>query len=151
MNYMKCERCGSIFDEDDLDYEEWDEFHPYGEGYVPEHWSEPRCPECGSAMVEECSMITVLKKEPGRRGYLAVIENTLESLQKEVGGYIETLTLPGGAVAIFDEEGVLKDEPLNMTVAGHMIVGNILFAGVDGDEFCDVPDACFETFKEARW
>lgn len=150
MNYWKCERCGEIFDEDDLDYEEWYERHPYGDGYASEHWSEPRCPVCGSAMVDECAMITVLKKEPGRRGYLTVIENTLAALQKEVGGNIETLTLPGGAVAIFDEEGVPKDKPLNMTVRGHMIVGTIIFAGVDGDEFTDVPNDCVKKFGEVR-
>ena len=49
----RCERCGEIFDEDDLDYEEWYEWHPYGEGRVPERWTEPTCPFCGSELIEE--------------------------------------------------------------------------------------------------
>lgn len=36
------------------------------------------------------------------------IENTLEALQHEVGGYIETLTLTSDLVLIIDEEGCLK-------------------------------------------
>lgn len=36
------------------------------------------------------------------------IENTLEALQHEVGGYIETLTLTSDLVLIMDEEGCLK-------------------------------------------
>lgn len=146
----RCERCGHLCDEDDLEIAEWNEWHPYGETYVPEHFDEPRCPECGSEQIYECDTITVLRKDPGRHAYVVEIENTLEALQKEVGGYIETLTLPGGAVAIVDEEGVLKDKPLNMTIRGHMIVGTIIFAGVDGDEFTDVPDSVCERLKGVR-
>lgn len=36
------------------------------------------------------------------------IPNTLEALQQEVGGYIETLTLTSDLVLIMDEEGCLK-------------------------------------------
>ena len=35
----------------------------------------------------------VLKKEPGKDPMLTDIDNTLESFQKNVGGYIETVTL----------------------------------------------------------
>ena len=49
----RCERCGEIILESDLDWDEWDEHHPYGEGYATEHWAEPCCPFCGSKRVEE--------------------------------------------------------------------------------------------------
>lgn len=71
------------------------------------------------------------------------IENTLEALQKEVGGYIETVTLVHGyAVMIVNEEGALRGMPSNLTasaVATRKIVGPALVVGVYGDEFTDIP------------
>lgn len=70
------------------------------------------------------------------------IPNTLEALQKEVGGYIETLTLAPGVVMIVDEEGRLKDKPCNgkaSDICGMSIVGDALIVGHKGDEFCDIP------------
>lgn len=72
----------------------------------------------------------------------AEIENTLEALQKAVGGYIETLTLiPGKAVMIVNEEGRLLGLTLNpaaSALAGVRIVGPALIVGVDEDDFCDL-------------
>lgn len=78
------------------------------------------------------------------------IENTLEALQKQVGGYIETLTLiPGKAVMIANEEGVLLDLTINpaasalaaSALAGVRIVGPALIVGVCEDDFCGLdPD-----------
>ena len=73
------------------------------------------------------------------------IENTLEALQKAVGGYIESLTLiPGKAVMIVNEEGVLLNLTLNpaaSALAGVRIVGPALIVGVCEDDFCDLdPD-----------
>lgn len=82
------------------------------------------------------------------------IENTLEALQKEVGGYIETVTLVRGyAVMIVNEEGLLRGMPSNLTassVAARKIVGPALVVGVDGDEFADVPKDIEQRIK-ARW
>lgn len=80
------------------------------------------------------------------------IENTLETLQQEVGGYIETLTLAADCCMIVDEEGRLKDKPLNEKASrlGLPIVGDVLLVGVDGDEFTDVPGAMIEMCKD-RW
>ena len=70
------------------------------------------------------------------------IENTLEALQKAVGGYIESLTLiPGKAVMIANEEGVLLDLSINhaaSALAGVRIVGPALIVGVSEDDFCDL-------------
>lgn len=70
------------------------------------------------------------------------IENTLEALQKQVGGYIETLTLiPGKAVMIVNEEGLLLGLTINPAVsalAGVKIVGPALIVGVGGEDFCDL-------------
>jgi hypothetical protein len=86
------------------------------------------------------------------------IENTLEALQKEVGGYIETVTLIGGyAVMIVNEEGMLRGMPSNLpsnltasAVAARKIVGQALVVGVDGEEFADIPKDV-ERRIMARW
>lgn len=45
-----CNECGHIFDEPGT----WNEYHPYGEGYVAESWS--GCPHCheGYSEAVEC-------------------------------------------------------------------------------------------------
>lgn len=81
----------------------------------------------------------VLKIEPGKEPVVINIENTLEALQEAVGGYIETLTFVSDAALIVDEEGKLKGKPYNFTFCGEVLVGTVLFVGVDGEEFCDIP------------
>ena len=82
------------------------------------------------------------------------IENTLKALQKEVGGYIETVTLVRGyAVMIVNGEGLLLGMPSNLiasAVAAQKIVGPALVVGVDGDEFTDIPKDV-ERRIMARW
>lgn len=85
------------------------------------------------------------------------IENTLEALQKEVGGYIETVTLVRGyAVMIVNEEGLLLGMPSNLAasaVAGRKIVGPALVVGVDCETFADFVDVPRDIKKriKARW
>lgn len=80
-----------------------------------------------------------LRKRPGEAWKEVEIENTLEALQAEVGGYIETVTLLSDLVLIVNEEGAINDMPFNMNLCGMQLFGTILAVGVDGDEFCDVP------------
>ena len=84
--------------------------------------------------------ISVLIKEPGKKPRRESIPNTLEALQKVVGGYIETVTCASDAVIICNEEGRLKNLPYNCDFLGISFVGTIIFAGVDGEEFADLPD-----------
>lgn len=66
----------------------------------------------------------------------------LETLQNEVGGKIDMLTLPDGGVMIVDRDFLLKDYPLNenaSAVAGMTIGGIALIFGRDGDRLADVP------------
>ena len=70
------------------------------------------------------------------------IPNTLEALQKEVGGIYREVTLSPGCVMLVDEEGGLKDKPFNRKasdLSGVDIVGDALIVGHKGDEFCDIP------------
>ena len=83
--------------------------------------------------------IGVIIKEPGRVPRHVNISNTLENLQKTVGGYIETVTLCSDLVVICDEEGRIKGKPHCCNIAGVVFVGTVILAGVDGDEFADIP------------
>ena len=84
--------------------------------------------------------IKVIVMLPGELPEVRTIPNTLEALQEIVGGYIETVTVATDLVAIVNEEGRLMDLSYNVDLCGVPIVGPLVFAGVDGDEFCDVPD-----------
>lgn len=79
------------------------------------------------------------------------IENTLDALQAAVDGYIEAVTLvPGKAVMIVNEEGLLRGMPYNAfatLIAAKNIVGPALVVGVDGEEFTDIPADIEHTIK----
>lgn len=83
-------------------------------------------------------------KLEGRTHETVEVENTLEALQAEVGGYIETVRLRvDNAVMIVNEEGLLLGLPYNAAasaLAGQPIVGTALVVGVDGDGFTDAPN-----------
>lgn len=81
----------------------------------------------------------IARKRPGEPWEFAEVENTLEALQTEVGGYIETVTLTVDACLVVNEEGRLRGLPFNVNFAGLKLVGTVLLVGVNGDEFCDVP------------
>lgn len=61
--------------------------------------------------------ITVIKVEVGEQPYICAIDDSLGSLQKEVGGYIEMFSpkrmAEDGVIAIIDEEGKLKGKAVN--------------------------------------
>ena len=83
--------------------------------------------------------INVLLKRVGDIPRAERIPNTLETLQKTVGGYIETFTLGENLVVICDEEGKLKNKAYNCEICGEIFVGDIILAGVEGEEFADSP------------
>lgn len=83
--------------------------------------------------------MVVIIKRPGERAEEATIPNTLKALQKAVGGYIETVTLSDTMVIICNEEGRILHLPYNGTFCGHQFYGTVVFAGVDGEEFADIP------------
>lgn len=83
--------------------------------------------------------IKVFIKYPRSAPYSARIANKLESLQKIVGGHIETVTLDKDMVIICNEEGRLNGLQRNCKVCGIEFVGPIIFAGVAGEEIASVP------------
>lgn len=70
---------------------------------------------------------------------MVTMPNDLEALQKAVGGYIETVTLATDLVLICNEEGRLLGLDHNCRICGVDFVGTIILAGVDGEEFADIP------------
>ena len=82
-------------------------------------------------------------KKPGCAPEIIEVENTLKALQREVSGYIETVTIASDAVIICNEEGRILGLPDNCRVCGVDFVGTVLIVGTKGDEFCDVPEADF--------
>lgn len=94
-------------------------------------------------------------KEPKQKPRLEEVENTLEALQKIVGGYIETVTLPN-AVVICNEEGRIQNlEPNCVVISFNGVtpfVGTIVIAGIDGEEFsdCTAEVSCPPTADNSR-
>lgn len=89
--------------------------------------------------------ISVLIKDPGRKPRHVWIENSLQNLQKTVGGYIETATLSTDCVIICNEEGRLMGLPYCCNICGADFVGTVVLAGVAGDEICSWPISYKET------
>lgn len=85
------------------------------------------------------SMISALVKRPGEAPRHVNVSNSLQALQKNVGGYIETVTVAEDLVIICNEEGRLLGLPYNCTICGVDFVGSILMVGIDGEEFADLP------------
>lgn len=91
----------------------------------------------------------VIIKRPNKASTVKNIDNTLEALQGIVGGYIETVTYASDYVALIcNEEGRLLNLPFNCRIRGVDFCGPVVVAGVDGDEFTDVPMSAstFERF-----
>lgn len=87
-------------------------------------------------------------KMPGKVPYSTWISDSLENLQRFVGGYIEAVTIASDAVIIVNEEGAIRgDVPFNCEYLGMMFFGPMIFLGSKGDEFDDIP-IDFKTFKE---
>lgn len=96
-------------------------------------------------MAKKQTLIRVIKN-----GKWIAVENELEALQREVGGYIETLTLFEEVVLIMDEEGRLKGKEPSCICLGHIICGDCIIAGVDGDQFADLDFKTYQTLQKEK-
>lgn len=75
-----------------------------------------------------------------REPYVANVSDSLEALQKIVGGYIETVTVFTDAVVICNEEGRILGLPENRGFFISGICGDCLICGVDGEEFASLSE-----------
>ena len=83
--------------------------------------------------------IKVFTKRPDGIPRSVWVTNSLKNLQNAVGGYIEAVTLTADMVVICNEEGRILGLPHNCEICGVDFCGDIIIAGVRGDEFADVP------------
>lgn len=83
--------------------------------------------------------IRVLVKRPNEPPRSVWISDTLENLQRYVGGYIEVFPLATDMVVICDEEGRLKNKEYNCDICGVPFVGEIILAGRNDEDFTDLP------------
>lgn len=101
------------------------------------------------------SKITVLVVEPEKRPYVKEIDNTLESLQREVGGDIQAIYPFEEPVAIVaDDESKLKSKPLNRALRDEngevydIIAGIFLVVGLTEDDFGSLNEEYIKKFSE---
>lgn len=93
--------------------------------------------------------IKVIVKRPDEEfGHVCNISNSLENLQKTVGGYIEAVPLTDKIVMICNEDGKLRQLEHNFFLPFDRIVGTAIICGVDGDEFSDIPEWFFKVWKK---
>ena len=85
-----------------------------------------------------------IRKRPGQEPQIIDVENSLEALQREVDGWIETVTFAEDACVICNEEGRIQGLPFNLELMGILFFGTILIVGVDGENFTDLSDAGVE-------
>lgn len=103
-----------------------------------------KCDNCGAildaAEVCDCRKITAVVKEPGKPAEIVKIENTLEVLQRIVGGQIEVIHVLNDIVMVCNEEGKLEDLQPNIAMPNDVVVGTVIALGTDGDEFRGLTD-----------
>lgn len=75
--------------------------------------------------------LRVVHKLPGLPAEVVVIDDTLEDLQKLVGGYIGVVRVTPDVHAYVDDEGLFKELPLNFNLNGNVIVGPAVFSKID--------------------
>ena len=78
--------------------------------------------------------IRVLVVEPMKEPKVEYIENTLDDMQRVVGGLIEEIDLDNNTVLVCNEEGKLMNLQANRRVGRDVIAGTFFIAGDDGSE-----------------
>ena len=104
-------------------------------------------------------IIRVLRIKPMEAPQFIEIENTLEALHKQVGGYIQAVYPWEDPVAIIaDEEGKLKGYRANRVLEDEngepydIIAGTFLIVGLTEDDFTSLPDVYAKKYEEKfRW
>lgn len=77
--------------------------------------------------------IKVVMVEPMKEPYIGEVENTLEGLQKAVGGYIETVFQEDYVLLVCNEEGKLIGLPGNRSLGNDIIAGAFFVVGSNDD------------------
>lgn len=81
----------------------------------------------------------IIKRPDEPYGHKTAVSDSLENLQKIVGGCIECVYATEDLVIICNEEGKLLGLEPNMRYGIDYLVGTIIVVGNDGDSFGDIP------------
>ncbi len=96
-----------------------------------------------------CNSLRVMVIEPGREPEERILKGDLESMQEVVGGPIETTrnwNLPG-LVLVVNEEGKIKDLPINRGTHCDIIYGTFFVCRLGSDDFKSLYDKDIERIK----
>lgn len=99
-------------------------------------------------------LIQVVLCEPGKNACITTINNTLESLQQIVGGYIEAVYPFDDSVAIIcNEEGKINGMELNRTLRDEndkvydILAGPFLIVGLGEEDFASLAPEHLEKYR----
>lgn len=99
--------------------------------------------------------INIIMLEPGKKAYLKEIDNTLESLQREVKGYIEAIyPFEEEVCLVCNEEGKMNGMELNRAIYGEhglivdIIAGPAFLCGCSGEDFSSLNEKQVQKYQE---
>lgn len=80
----------------------------------------------------------VVIKKVGQKPEVKEIKGELHEMQEIVGGYLEVIGLFDGIFCVLNEEGKLIGLPANFALAYDVIVGDVFFCSVSGEDFASL-------------
>lgn len=89
-----------------------------------------------------------VRKKPGEPPEIVDVDNTLEALQKDVGGYIESFQIASDCTILCNEEGKLLPMEPNLLFCGEAFFGTVLAVGVRGESFCSLRPAAADSIMK---
>lgn len=107
--------------------------------------------------MDKMETLKVLMVKPGELAYPAEIEDSLESMQKVVGGMIEEyMPFEDDVALVCNEEGKMMGLPLNRAIKvndneiADIIAGDffICYAPIDSEKFLSMPDDLMAKYEE---
>lgn len=82
----------------------------------------------------------IVVKKAGQMPEIREIKRDLEAYWEIVGGYIECVRMTDGIILVCNDEGKLKGLEPNFILGNDIIVGDVFFVGVKGDDFTSLSD-----------
>lgn len=80
----------------------------------------------------------IIKTPTDQIGCIKTIDNTLEALQKIVGGYIEAIYIQNDVILIVNEDGKYSGLDKNFKIPNDTIVGTVIVCSSDEEDFSDI-------------
>lgn len=96
-------------------------------------------------------MRIVVKKVGEDFGEIREIENEIEPLQEIVGGWVQTVSMGHDILLCLNDEGKLKNLPINFFLGFDFIVGDVAFVGVDRDEMVSLSDKQLDFLRKQNF